>query len=142
MVMPSAHQALADFSAAVKLKFVQGDPGALYAYGLFFQQVNRDYAFFGLQNDGYFRLTMVQGNGGQQIFVDPAPAMRRGPGQINQIAVRTMGSDIICLVNDQVTWQFHGNIPKGQIGLGVYAEYTGGPAQVEFTDFELRAPSP
>ena len=123
-LIPTGGKALTDFSAAVNLRFIRGsDDGALssaaYAYGLVFRHVNDDYGFFGLQNNGKFRVLIVYHTGIYQDITQSAAAIRTQSGQVNRIAVRAIGSNFIFLINDQVVWQLTEDMAPGEIGLGV-----------------------
>jgi len=144
-LLPTGDKALADFSAAVNLRFIRGsDDGALssaaYAYGLVFRHVNDDYGFFGLQNNGKFRVLIVYHTGIYQDITQSAPAIHTQPGQANRIAIRAIGSNFIFLINDQVVWQLTEDMAPGEIGLGVDVRSKQGEAQVEFTDLQVHAP--
>jgi hypothetical protein len=144
-MLPTDGKALTDFSAAVSLRFIRGDEGGAlssgaYAYGLVFRHVNDDYGFFGLQNDGRFRLLVVYHTGIYQDITQSASAIRTQPGQTNRIAVRAIGSDFVFLINDQVVWQLTEDMAPGEIGLGVDVRSKQGEAQVEFTDLQVHAP--
>jgi hypothetical protein len=144
-MLPTSGQALTDFSAAVNLRFIRGgDEGTLYpaayAYGLVFRHVNDDYGFFGLQNDGRFRVLVVYHTGIYQDITQSAPAIRTQSGQANRIAVRAIGSNFIFLINDQVVWQLTEDMAPGEIGLGVDVRSKQGEAQVEFTDLQVHTP--
>jgi hypothetical protein len=138
--MPAKGTALGDFHASVKLKFVQGKKGDTYAYGLVFRQANRDYGFFGIEQDGSFRALVVYNSGIYELYEESSAAIKTGSDQTNQIDVRAMGPDFVCLVNGQVVWRFSENFDPGKVGLGVDVVKKGKPAQVEFDDFEVRAP--
>lgn len=139
-LIPTRSQALADFSAAVSLRFIRGSDEGSYAYGLVFRRVDDDYGFFGLQNNGKFRVLVVYHTGIYQDITQSASAIHTQPGQVNRIAVRAIGSDFIFLINDQVVWQLAEEMAPGEIGLGVDVRTERGEAQVEFTDLQVRAP--
>jgi len=144
-LIPTGGKSLNDFSAAVNLRFIRGsDNGALssaaYAYGLVFRHVNDDYGFFGLQDNGKFRVLVVYHTGIYQDITQSAPAIRTQPGQVNRIAVRAIGSNFVFLINDQVVWQLTEDMAPGEIGLGVDVRSKQSEAQVEFTNLEVRAP--
>jgi len=142
-MFPTGGKALTDFSAAVSLRFIRGsgDSGSAgsYAYGLVFRHVNDDYGFFGLQNNGKFRMLVVYHTGIYQDITQSAPAIRQS-GQANRIAVRAIGSNFIFLINDQVVWQLTEDMAPGEIGLGVDVRSKQDEAQVEFTDLQVHAP--
>ncbi len=144
-LIPANSKALTDFSAAVNLRFIRGNEGgalssASYAYGLVFRHVKDDYGFFGLQNNGKFRLLVVHHTGIYQDITQSASAIRTQPGQSNRIAVRAIGSDFIFLINDQVVWQLSEDTVPGEIGLGVDVRSKQNEAQVEFTNLEVHTP--
>ena len=105
-----------------------------------FRHVNDDYGFFGLQNNGKFRVLVVYHTGIYQDITQSAPAIRTQPGQANRIAVRAIGSDFVFLINDQVVWQLTEDMAPGEIGLGVDVRSKQDEAQVEFTDLQVHAP--
>ena len=139
-LIPTNGKALADFSAAVNLRFIRGSDEGSYAYGLVFRHVNDDYGFFGLQNNGKFRVLVVYHTGIYQDITQSAAAIRTQPGQANRIAVRALGSNFLFLINDQVVWQLAEDMTPGEIGLGVDVRSKRDEAQVEFTDLEVHAP--
>lgn len=139
-LMPADGPALTDFYAAVTLQFIRGDEGGDYAYGLVFRHIDDDYGFFGLQNDGRFRVLVVYDTGIYQFIQESSSAINTGPGETNQIAVRAIGSDFIFLINDQAVWQLTEDMAPGDIGLGVDVVSKQDEAQVEFTGFEVHAP--
>ncbi len=142
-MLPTSGKALTDFSAAVSLRFIRGSDDSSsagsYAYGLVFRHVNDDYGFFGLQNNGKFRMLVVYHTGIYQDITQSAPAIRQS-GQANRIAVRAIGSNFIFLINDQVVWQLTEDMAPGEIGLGVDVRSKQDEAQVEFTDLQVHAP--
>jgi ribosomal protein L7/L12 len=140
-LIPTNGKALADFSAEVNLRFIRGNDEGSYAYGLVFRHVDDDYGFFGLQNNGKFRLLVVYHTGIYQDITQSAAAIRTQSGQVNRIAVRALGSDFIFLINDQVVWQLTEDMAPGEIGLGVDVRTKRDEAQVEFTDLQVRAPA-
>jgi hypothetical protein len=139
-MLPTSGKALTDFSAAVSLRFIRGSEDGAYAYGLVFRHVNNDYGFFGLQNDGRFRVLVVYHTGIYQDITQSASAIRTQTGQANRLAVRAIGSNFVFLINDQVVWQLTEDMAPGEIGLGVDVRSKQGEAQVEFTNLEVRAP--
>jgi ribosomal protein L7/L12 len=136
-MLPAGGKALADFSAVVNLRFIRGNDDGAYAYGLVFRHANDDYGFFGLQNNGKFRVLVVYHTGIYQDITQSASAIRT---QANQIAVRAIGSNFVFQINDQVVWQLTEDMAPGEIGLGVDVRSKQGEAQVEFTDLQVRAP--
>jgi len=139
-LIPTDSKTLADFSATVSLRFIRGSDEGSYAYGLVFRRVDDDYGFFGLQNNGKFRVLVVYHTAIYQDITQSASAIHTQPGQSNRIAVRAIGSDFIFLINDQMVWQLTEDMAPGEIGLGVDVRAERGEAQVEFTDLQVRAP--
>jgi len=143
-LLPTGGKALTDFSAAVSLRFIRdsddSDSAGSYAYGLVFRHVNDDYGFFGLQNNGKFRMLVVYHTGIYQDITQSAPAIRTQSGQANRIAVRAIGSNFVFLINDQVVWQLTEDMAPGEIGLGVDVRSKQDEAQAEFTDLQVHAP--
>ena len=121
-------------------RFVRGEQDNGYAYGLVFRHVDRDYGFFGLRNDGGFRLMWVYGSSPYTHIEWSSDAIHTEPGQVNRITVRAIGNDFVFQINDQVVWQLNEDIAAGDIGLGVDTPTRHGVSQVEFTNFEIRAP--
>jgi ribosomal protein L7/L12 len=139
-LIPTDGEALTDFSAAVSLRLIRGNDEGSYAYGLVFRHMSDDYGFFGLQNNGKFRVLVVYDTGIYQDITQSAPAIRTQPGQANRFAVRAIGSNFVFLINDQVVWQLVEDMAPGEIGLGVDVRSKRGEAQVEFTDLQVHAP--
>ena len=67
-------------------------------------------------------------------------ASHRGQGQTNRLGVRAIGSDFVFVLNDQVVWQLNEDFVPGEIGLGADAMQKGPQVQLEFSNFEVRAP--
>jgi hypothetical protein len=128
-----------DFSATVKLKFVQGGEDGNTAVGLVFRHADQDYGFFGIDPNGGFRITLAYpASGIQNYHEDQTTAIHAA--EVNQLTVRAVGPDFVFEVNDQVVWQLTQDLPKGDFGLGVDAKDQGDPVSVEFTDFEVHVP--
>ncbi len=140
-LLPTEGVSVTDFNAAVTVQFVRGKPGDQYAYGLVFRHVNDDYGFFGLRNDGHYRVLVVYDTGIYQHYEMSGAAIRTGPDQANRIAVQASGSDVIFLINGQVVWLIHMEPARGEVGLGVDVITTGPAAQVKFSDLEVHAPA-
>jgi hypothetical protein len=62
------------------------------------------------------------------------------PGQVNRLEVIARGSDFVFLINGKQVGMLTAEIDPGQIGLGVDVIQSVATTQVEFTDFEVRAP--
>jgi hypothetical protein len=139
-MIPEKSEALTDFYTSVKVRLFEGGQGGNYAYGLVFRHLNDDYGFFGIQNDGHFRVLVVYHTGIYQHIIMRSSAIRTQLDQDNQITVRAIGSNFIYLINDQVVWELNEDMAPGSIGLGVDIISKVGEAQVEFTDYEVRAP--
>jgi ribosomal protein L7/L12 len=139
---PETAPALQDFTATVDLKFIYGDAANTYAYGLIFRLVNDDYGFFGLQNDGKFKMLLVEQTGIYEQVIEASSAIRTGPGSTNHLEVRNLGSDFVLLVNGVPVWGLNKDLAAGQVGLGVDVRVKGKPAQVQFSNFEVHAPAP
>jgi ribosomal protein L7/L12 len=138
---PLNPKAYTDFSATVKVKFVQGGEDGNTAVGLVFRHADQDYGFFGVDPAGNFRVNLAFPGSGIQDNQDVASkAIHTGAGQVNQLTVRGLGSDFVFQINDQVVWQFTQDLPKGDFGLGVDAKDQGEAVSVEFTDFEVHTP--
>jgi ribosomal protein L7/L12 len=131
---------LTDFYARVDLTFKQGAAGNSYAYGLVFRRVNDDYGFFGLQNDGQFKLLLVEQTGIYEQVIEKSSAIKTGAGQTNQVAVRNAGADFVFLVNGVPVWGLSKDLAAGQVGLGVDVRVRNNTAQVQFNNFEVHAP--
>jgi ribosomal protein L7/L12 len=138
--IPDNAPSMSDFYAAVDVQFMGGGEGGDYAYGLVFRQVNDDYGFFGIQSDGVFRVLVVYGTGIYQHIIQTSPAILTQPGQVNRIAVRSIGSDFVYLINDQVVWSLSEDMAPGAIGLGVDIVNKQDQSQVAFTNFEIHGP--
>ena len=139
-LVPNKGPVLTDFYAGVSVQFGPGNDDGQSAYGLVYRQVKNDYGFFGIQKSGAIRELEVHGSGVYQLTEETSSAVVTSPGSTNRIAVAAVGSDFVFLVNDQVVGQMGAGIAPGQIGLGVDALTSAGPAQVDFADFEIFAP--
>ena len=139
-LIPEQAQPLNDISTAVTVQFNQGDTGDHYAYGLVYRHINDDYGFFGIENDGSFRVLVVYHTGIYTQIEQSSSAIRTGPGLKNRIAVRAIGSRFVFLINDQIVAQLTEDMAQGDTGLGVDVLSKGGQAQVGFTDFVIQAP--
>jgi hypothetical protein len=138
---PLNPKAYSDFSATVKVKFVQGGEDGNTAVGLVFRHADQDYGFFGIDPNGNYRIILAfVGSGVQENQEDKSAAIHTGAGQVNQLTVRAVGADFVFQVNDEVVWQVSQDLPKGDFGLGVDAKDQGDAVSVEFTEYEVHAP--
>ena len=138
---PLNPKAYGDFSAAVKVKFVQGGADGNTTAGLVFRHTDQDYGFFGIDADGHYVINLAfPGSGLQDYEQAHSEAIQAGAGQVNQLTVRGLGLDLVFLANGTVVWQTSHDLPTGDFGLGVDAQDKGDPVSVEFTEYELHAP--
>jgi hypothetical protein len=137
---PAKGPALADFYAAVTVRFVQGNDDGQAAYGLAFRLVNQDFGFFGVLKSGQFLAMETHNSNVDQTLLENSSAIDTQPGATNRIGVVGVGSDFVCLVNDQVVSELTANLAPGQVGLGVEGLSSVREAQVDFSDFEIRTP--
>ncbi len=137
-LIPEEGARVSDFYASVEVRHVRGGEEGVYAYGLVFRQTDDDYGFFGIQNDGHYRILMVDESSLYVVIVNESSAIQ--PGQTNRLTVRAIGSDFIYLINDQVVWHLNWDLAPGKVGLGVDVGGEGREALVEFTNFEVHAP--
>ncbi len=130
-----------DFSATVKVKFVQGGEDTNSTAGLVFRHSDPDYGFFGIDAAGHYVVNLVFPGSGLQIFQQAhSDAIQTGTGQVNQLTVRSLGPDLVFLVNDKVAWQTSHDLPEGDMGLGVDSQDKGNAVSLEFTQYEVHAP--
>jgi ribosomal protein L7/L12 len=137
-LIPEEGARVNDFYASVEVRHVRGGEEGVYAYGLVFRQTDDDYGFFGIQNDGHYRILMVDESSLYVVIVNESSAIQ--PGRANRLTVRAIGSDFIYLINDQVVWHLNWDLAPGTVGLGVDVGGEGREAQVEFAHFEVHAP--
>ncbi len=137
---PAKGPVLGDFYAAVTVQFVQGNDDGHSAYGLAFRLVNEDFGFFGIMKSGDYLLMETHNSNVDQDEQLNSPLIATGPGATNRIAVVGIGSDFVCLINNEPVTEMGADIAPGQIGLGVEAVDPAKPAEVDFTSFEVRAP--
>jgi hypothetical protein len=139
-LVPTHSPTFTDFYAAVNVQFVQGNADGQSTYGLAFRHVDNDYGFFGIKSSGEWLALEVHHTGIYQSIGGPSPAIDTRPGHTNRLEVIARGSDFVFLINGQPVGLLTAEIEPGQIGLGVDAARRADTAQVEFTDFEVRAP--
>ena len=138
---PLNPKAYSDFSATVKVKFVQGGADGNTTAGLVFRHADQDYGFFGIDADGHYVINLAfPGSGLQDYEQAQSAALQAGAGQVNQLTVRGLGPDLVFIANGKVVWQTSHDLPKGDFGLGVDAQDKGDPVSVEFTEYEVHAP--
>ena len=139
---PAKGPSPADFYAAVTVQFAPGggnDQGDA-AYGLAFRLVGEDFGFFGVLNSGSYLALETHGSNVDQQILDSSSAIDTRPGATNRLGVVGVGADFVFLINDQVVSDLAANLAPGQIGLGVEGLSAVKQAQVDFSDFEVRAP--
>jgi ribosomal protein L7/L12 len=139
---PPEAPAVQDFVAMVDLKFIYGGAANTYAYGLVFRLLKDDYGFFGLQNDGKFKVLLVQDTGIYEQVIAPSTAIRTNPGSTNHLEVRNLGSDFVFEINSQRVWSLQQDLNPGVVGLGVDVRAKGKPAEVQFSKFSVFVPGP
>jgi hypothetical protein len=139
-LVPEKGPTLSDFYVGVTVQFGQGNEDGESAYGLAFRHVKDDYGFFGILKSGRFRILEVHDTGIYQLLEEDSSAIDMLPGHTNRISVVAVGSDFVCLINDQVVGHLSADIAPGQIGLGVDALTSASETQVVFSDFEINAP--
>ncbi len=139
-LIPTDSPRLTEFHAVVNVQFVQGNDDGQSAYGLTFRHVEDDYGFFGILKSGEFLALEVHHTGIYQSIGGRSPAIDTRPGRANRLEVVGIGSDYIFLINGRQVAQMTADIDPGQIGLGVDAARRASEAQVEFYEFEVRAP--
>jgi hypothetical protein len=139
-LMPTNSPMLADFAAAVSVKFGPGDAEALVAYGLTFRHVEDDYGYFGITPTGMWQALEVHHTGIYQRVLSSSESIDTRPGKVNRLEVIARGSDFVFFINGQQVGTLSAEIDPGQIGLGVDALQSADTTAVEFTDFEIHAP--
>jgi hypothetical protein len=139
-LIPANSPRLDEFHSAVQVRFGQGPGAGQSAYGLTFRHVADDYGFFGILKSGRFLALEVHHTGIYQSIGGRSAAIDTRPGHPNRLEVVGIGSDYVFLINGQQVAQMSAEIAPGQIGLGVDAARRASTAEVEFTDFEVRAP--
>ncbi len=128
-----------DLHAAVDVRFIGPNVAGNSAYGLVVRQVDQDYIFFGIKDDGAFRVLVVFDTGIYQLYDISSSAIQ--PAETNRLAVRVIGHDFLFFINDERVWQFtEDDSVAGQVGLGVDALTAHDQTQVEFDNLEVRAP--
>lgn len=137
--VPENGPVFTDVYAAVDVRFLGPDVVGQSAYGLIVRQVDQDYIFFGLKDDGAFRVLVVFESGIYQLY-DIGSAVIQ-PAETNRLAVRVIGRDFLFFINDELVWQFtEDDSTAGQVGLGVDALTAHGQTRVVFDNLEIRAP--
>jgi hypothetical protein len=137
---PQGAGPLTDFEATVDVAFNKGAAGNTYAYGLVFRRVKDDYGFFGLQNDGQYKVLLVKQTGIYQQVINKVTSVSLDPGMANVLEIRNVGADFVFLVNGVPVWGLTEDLPPGQVGLGVDVGTHGQTAQIQFSNFEVRVP--
>jgi hypothetical protein len=141
-MVPTGGPKVTDFYAKADLQFLQGGPGNTYAFGLVFCRQGDDYGFFGLENDGSFRALEVHNTSISQQLEDHSAAILTKPSDVNHLLVRSQDSNFIFIVNGSVVGEMSATLSAGEMGLGVDIAKKGQPAQVQFSNFEVHAPTP
>ena len=140
-LLPGAVKPTTDFIAEVDVRLASGAQGGVYVYGLAFRAEGRDYGLFGLTNEGSVRIYGVYDSSIYQFYDFTSPAVRTEPGAVNRLTVRALGPDFVFAVNGQTvfTWN-QPDLNDGRIGLGVDIGREGADAEIDFDNFEVRAP--
>ena len=141
-LVPQKGPVLGDFYATLDVTLADGNQDNGLAYGLVFRQVKDDYGFFGIQQDGSFRVLEVHHTGIYTELIESSPLIDTHPGQVNHLGVVGVGSDFVFLVDDQVVAQMNADLSPGQIGLGVDTTAQAPEAGVDFSNFMIYAPKP
>ena len=141
-LVPQKGPLLGDFYATLDVMLGDGNQDNGLAYGLVFRQLKDDYGFFGIQQDGSFRVLEVHNTGIYTELIESSPLIDTRPGQVNHLGVIGLGSDFLFLVNGQVVEQMNAKISPGQIGLGVDTTSKAPKASVDFSNLTIYAPKP
>lgn len=137
--VPENGPVFTDLYAAVDVRFLGPSVDGNSAYGLVVRHVDQDYVFFGLQDNGRFRVLVVFGSGIYQLYDFGSTAIRAN--EANRLAVGVIDHDFVFLINDEIVWQMaEADSTAGQVGLGVDAFTAHDSTQVEFDNLEVRAP--
>lgn len=137
--VPENSPVFTDLYAAVDVRFLGPEVDGQSAYGLIVRHVDQDYIFFGIKDDGRFRVLVVFGSGIYQLHDMGSSAIQ--PDEVNRLAIGVIGHDFVFLINDEIVWQItEDDSTAGQVGLGVDALTAHDQTQVEFDNLEVRAP--
>jgi hypothetical protein len=137
--VPEDSPAFTDLYAAVDVRFLGPNVEGNSAYGLVVRHVDQNYIFFGIQDNGSFRVLVVFDSGIYQLYQVSSSAIR--PEEVNRLAVGVIGHDFIFLINDEIVWQItEEDSTDGKVGLSVDALTAHDQTQVEFDNLEVRAP--
>jgi hypothetical protein len=137
--VPANGPLFTDLYAAVDVRFLGPEVEGQSAYGLIVRHVDQDYIFFGLKDDGAFRVLVVFGSGIYQLYDFKSSAIQSN--ETNRLAVGVIGHDFVFLINDEIVLQItEDDSTAGQVGLGVDALTAHDQTQVEFDNLEVRAP--
>ncbi|CAG0936408.1 hypothetical protein TFLX_05281 [Thermoflexales bacterium] len=139
-LIPTNTPVVTDFVAAVNVTFESDPTVDLVAYGLTFRHVEDDYGFFGITPAGLWQALEVHGTGIYQRQLVSSALIDTRPGRTNRLEVIGRGSDFVFFINGQQVGMLSAEIEPGQIGLGVDALQSADTIEVEFTNFEVRAP--
>lgn len=133
---------LSDFSATVKVKFVQSPQDDNVAVGLMFRHSDPDYSFFGIDPTGQYLVEFNYSGGSSQTITGASTAILTQANQVNQLTVQAVGSDFVFLINNQVVSQITQDVSDGDVGVGVEVKGNGKPVQAEFSEFDVHSPKP
>ncbi len=136
--MPAMKE-VSDFDFSVSARLVSGPNTAEYGVVFRFTDDNNYYRF-GIRNDRTWQFqTKAQGTYLPPITRDQINAIR--PGELNRISVSAQGAHFIFLVNDQYVGAVTDDrIKSGKVALNVNLYNPGDEMQIEWENFELRAP--
>lgn len=129
-----------DLYASVDAQRIGGDVTA--AYGMVFHWNTQrnflgNFYFFQVRDDRQFGLFLYAGDWIDLIGLTGSDAIR--PGAVNHLAVRVLGAQIVCFINDRpVGAVLDDHEPAGIAGLGI--DMNRGQASFQFSRFEVRAP--
>jgi len=110
--------------------------------GLIFRASDTGYYDFGLNDQGLFTVEAIIYNQSNNILIKPTETSAVQSGEANRLSVVAIGSHLMFYINDQLVAELDDDtLQRGFVGVYINLEGGNALADVEFDNFELRAPS-
>ncbi len=130
---------VSDFYASVEANVTGEIKDA--TYGLVFRASDTGNYLFGLNDQGLFTVEAIVYNQSNNILIKPTETSAVQSGEANRLSVVAIGSHLMFYINDQLVAELDDDtLQRGFVGVYINLEGGNALAEVEFDNFELRAP--
>jgi hypothetical protein len=111
-------------------------------YGLVFRASETGHYAFGLNDQGLFTVEAIVYHQSNNILIKPTETSAVQSGASNRLSVAAIGSHLMFYINDQLVAELDDDtLQHGFVGVYINLEGGNALANVEFDNFELRAPA-